>query len=183
MVGFIDSFLYSHSQLHSIITAQNRWLPKTRSIPYWTTSVFVQYFFYCDWFGSDLRIGHFFTFRCPLVNTPQLTLNRTQLLKYLLNSLLTESMNYVPSLYKFGTNGIEITISNSPSIILVPIGCCGNMCYFRSNALFSTSLSVAAETCLAIRCLAMDSLRCFSDCTIPAFRHHVTVYGFAYLAK
>jgi hypothetical protein len=26
----------------------------------------------CDWLGSDLRIGHFFSFRCPLVNTPQL---------------------------------------------------------------------------------------------------------------
>jgi hypothetical protein len=29
--------------------------------------------FYCDWHGSDLRIGHFFSFRCPLVNTPQLS--------------------------------------------------------------------------------------------------------------
>jgi hypothetical protein len=28
--------------------------------------------FHCDWLGSDLRIGHFFSFRCPLVNTPQL---------------------------------------------------------------------------------------------------------------
>jgi hypothetical protein len=27
----------------------------TRSIPYWTTSVFSS----VDWFGSDLRIGHF----------------------------------------------------------------------------------------------------------------------------
>jgi hypothetical protein len=25
-----------------------------------------------NWLGSDLRIGHFFSFRCPLVNTPQL---------------------------------------------------------------------------------------------------------------
>jgi hypothetical protein len=31
--------------------------------------------FYCDWLGSDLRVGHFFSFRCPLVNTPQLALN------------------------------------------------------------------------------------------------------------
>jgi hypothetical protein len=34
----------------------------------WTTAVFSSY---CDWLGSDLRIGHFFSFRCPLVNTPQ----------------------------------------------------------------------------------------------------------------
>jgi hypothetical protein len=26
----------------------------------------------CDWLRSDLRIGHFFSFRCPLVSTPQL---------------------------------------------------------------------------------------------------------------
>jgi hypothetical protein len=39
-----------------------------------------------DWFGSDLRVGHFFSFRCPLVNTPQL---HTQPL----NSLTTESLN------------------------------------------------------------------------------------------
>jgi hypothetical protein len=28
--------------------------------------------FPCDWLGSDLRVGHFFSFRCPLVNTPQM---------------------------------------------------------------------------------------------------------------
>jgi hypothetical protein len=28
-----------------------------------------------DWFGSDLRIGQFFSFRSPLVNTPQLNTN------------------------------------------------------------------------------------------------------------
>jgi hypothetical protein len=30
--------------------------------------------FCCDWLGSDLQIGHFFSFRCPLVNTPQLNI-------------------------------------------------------------------------------------------------------------
>jgi hypothetical protein len=28
--------------------------------------------FHCDWLGSDLRIGYFFSFRCPLANAPQL---------------------------------------------------------------------------------------------------------------
>jgi hypothetical protein len=37
--------------------------------------------FCCDWLGSGLRIGHFFSFRCPLVNTPQLNTPR-------LNSLI-----------------------------------------------------------------------------------------------
>jgi hypothetical protein len=36
MTGFIGT----SSQLQSITTVQNPWLPKTRSIPYWTTSVF-----------------------------------------------------------------------------------------------------------------------------------------------
>jgi hypothetical protein len=34
--GFIDTSL----QLQSIITAHNQWVSRTRSIPYWTTSVF-----------------------------------------------------------------------------------------------------------------------------------------------
>jgi hypothetical protein len=45
--------------------------------------------FYSDWLGSDLRIGHFFSFRCPLVNIPQLN---TEQLNCLLNSLTTESL-------------------------------------------------------------------------------------------
>jgi hypothetical protein len=36
MIGFVCTFL----QLQSIITANNQWLSKTRSIPCWTTSVF-----------------------------------------------------------------------------------------------------------------------------------------------
>jgi hypothetical protein len=36
MIGFIDTTL----RLQSIITAHSQWLSKTRSIPYWTTSVF-----------------------------------------------------------------------------------------------------------------------------------------------
>jgi hypothetical protein len=42
------------SLLITITKAHNRWLPKIRSIPYWTTS------FYCDWLGSELRIGRFY---------------------------------------------------------------------------------------------------------------------------
>jgi hypothetical protein len=36
MIGFIGISL----QLQSVTTAHNQWLSKTRSIPYWTTSVF-----------------------------------------------------------------------------------------------------------------------------------------------
>jgi hypothetical protein len=67
--GFWIGFICPSINLHSTITAHNQWLSKTRSIPYWTTSAFSSY---CDWLGSDLRVGHFFSFRCPLANTPQL---------------------------------------------------------------------------------------------------------------
>jgi hypothetical protein len=43
--------------------------------------------FHSDWLGSDLRIGHIFRFRCPLVNTPQLN---TPLLNCLRNSVTNE---------------------------------------------------------------------------------------------
>jgi hypothetical protein len=38
-IGWLD-LLALRLQLQSIITAHNRWLSQTRSIPYWTTSVF-----------------------------------------------------------------------------------------------------------------------------------------------
>jgi hypothetical protein len=44
MTGFgLHDWIYWHcyyNQLQSLITAHNQWLSKTRSIPYWTTSVF-----------------------------------------------------------------------------------------------------------------------------------------------
>jgi hypothetical protein len=36
MIGFIRKSL----QLQPITAAHNQWLPRTRSVPYWTTSVF-----------------------------------------------------------------------------------------------------------------------------------------------
>jgi hypothetical protein len=39
-IGFWNGFIGTSLQLQSIITAHNQWLPKTRSIPHWTTSVF-----------------------------------------------------------------------------------------------------------------------------------------------
>jgi hypothetical protein len=37
--GFWIRFIGTSLQLQSIITAHSQWLPNTRSIPYWTTSV------------------------------------------------------------------------------------------------------------------------------------------------
>jgi hypothetical protein len=38
--GLWTGIIATSLQLQSIITAQNKWLSKTRSIPHWTTSVF-----------------------------------------------------------------------------------------------------------------------------------------------
>jgi hypothetical protein len=81
-IGWLD--LLPPLQLQLIITAHNQWLLKTHSIPYWTASAFSSY---CDRLGSDLRISHFFSFCCMLVNTPHLNT------KLLTNSLKTESLN------------------------------------------------------------------------------------------
>jgi hypothetical protein len=43
-------------------------------VPFWLDydCLLLYSFFYWDWLGSDLRVGHLFSFRCPPVNTPQL---------------------------------------------------------------------------------------------------------------
>jgi hypothetical protein len=53
-IGWLD-LLALRLQLQSIITAQNQWPPKSRSIPYWTTTVFSsivtndEWKIACDW--------------------------------------------------------------------------------------------------------------------------------------
>jgi hypothetical protein len=75
-------------------------LTKTHCIPSWTMRVFSST---VTWFGSDLRVGHFFTFRCPLVSTPQLN---TQLL----NSLTTRWLNWRTELFYELTMESESTL-------------------------------------------------------------------------
>jgi hypothetical protein len=48
--------------------AHSQWLSKSRSIPYWATGVFSSTV--TDW--SDVRTGHFFSFRFLLINATQL---------------------------------------------------------------------------------------------------------------
>jgi hypothetical protein len=57
----------------------------------------------------------------------------------------SDSFNYMSSFYNSGTNRIEITVSNSAPYCVF-IRCDENACYFRTNALASTSLPVAAKT-------------------------------------
>jgi hypothetical protein len=64
-----------------------------------------------DWLGSDLRIGHFFSFRCPLVNTSQLN---TQLLNCVLNSLTNKSLEFEVEVT------LHVTVSQSVSLGVEP---------------------------------------------------------------
>jgi hypothetical protein len=109
MIGFIDTFFTITINYNS----SNQWLSKTRSIPYWTTNVFSSA---VTDLGPHLRIGHFFSLRCPLVNTSQLN---TPLLNCILNSLVTElnsRINYMSPFYNLGVSRIEITTSNISSV-------------------------------------------------------------------
>jgi hypothetical protein len=90
MFVLIDTSL----RLQLILTDHSRWLPKTRSTPYWTTSVFPS------------TVTDFFSFRCPLVNTPQLN---AQLL-WLINSLTNEFRPPAPVRLRGEGEGERVTL-------------------------------------------------------------------------
>jgi hypothetical protein len=90
-----------------------------------------------DWLGSDLRVGHFFSFRCPLVSTPQLN---TQLLLRM-NPWTHEWLRMNPwthewlrmnarinPLLQLGANRKEITNSNNSSVIICGFVRCYETC-------------------------------------------------------
>jgi hypothetical protein len=118
-------------------------------------------FFYCDWLGYDLQIHHFFSFHCPLINTPQLNTqpNSTTELpsEFSSDCIMTDSISYVSYLYNLGTNWIEITISNS-SHYCVLLLFCGNLSGdpLPNYGCPSTVDSITWGTCLLNRCLAID---------------------------
>jgi hypothetical protein len=104
------------------------------------------------WLGSDLRIGHFFSFRCPLVSTPQpnseLLTNEWRLLYDWIVLLCTAP--YIVYRKPWKTSVVtETCLVRSTSV-----RCCGNVC-------------------LGSRWLAMDVR---SASTIQAFRRHVTIF-------
>jgi hypothetical protein len=106
-----------------------------------------------DWLGSDLRVGHSSSFRCPLVNTPQLN---TQLLNSLTTQLRMNRSSPHGSLY-------------SPARIH---GKCLLLARIHGKLWTFVESSLTQERVLASRLLPMD-FRCGS--TIPAFRRHVTI--------
>jgi hypothetical protein len=78
----------------------------------WTMNVFSSY---CDWLGSDLRVGHFFSFRCPLVSTPQLNtqLSSTTELpsEFSYKSMTNELSNQSQSQSHIATDGQSVSQS------------------------------------------------------------------------
>jgi hypothetical protein len=91
--NFFNVYLYSH--IYTYISLYSTSIPSYKNyhihinnLPYTPSLHFLLDYecllFYCDWLVSKLRIGHFFSFCCPLVNTPQLN---TEQLNWLLSSL------------------------------------------------------------------------------------------------
>jgi hypothetical protein len=83
MIGFIVTFF-------TITIYYNSWQSMTAQDSLHSLLDHECLLFLRDWLGSDLQNGHFFSFRRPLLNTPQLN---TQLLNCLLNSLTSEWLN------------------------------------------------------------------------------------------
>jgi hypothetical protein len=114
--------------------------------------------------GSDARVGHFFSFRYPLVATPQL---HTPYECWLLYDcfLQYESYIWLPNCSAPGLVWSPFITSGEPDrtyrlqgfhCCCSCMGCIGNVRNFRGNRVSAS------------RCLAMDV---YSDFTIPAFRH------------
>jgi hypothetical protein len=109
----LDDWIYWHLPLQSLLIAitiaHNQWLPTTRSIPYWTTSVF-------PCVVTDLVLIYE-----SVTSTNDLRFTRDEW--WTKNDL---RMNHVSPFYNFGANRIQITTSNS-SCYCVLIRCCGNV--------------------------------------------------------
>jgi hypothetical protein len=133
-------FCYNYNQLQHLTISEcqdsrHSLLDYESFLPLWLT-----------WF-SDLRIGRFFSFRCPLVNTSQLN---TQLV----NSLTNDECRTTAQLSRMNRTNSFITVGRT-----VPQLFC-----------FSVFNRCSGNVCLATRWLAMDFR--FGS-TIPAFRRYV----------
>jgi hypothetical protein len=138
--------------------------------------------FHCDWIGSDLRIGHFFSFRCPLVNTPQLN---TQLVISLLWMTWTTNILRLLNELSFITRGEQTRDHHNQQFVYwsVPSVATGirvsqSLTSSRLFRLSGVMALVITETCLANRVLACrcPAMVVHSDFTIPTFSCHVTIW-------
>jgi hypothetical protein len=138
MIGFIGTSL----QLEPIITAHNQWLSTTRSIPYWTTSVF------SFTVTNDERRFTAQSFSC------------------LERSLPDESLtNELRLFYNFQATRIEAITSKSEFILLLFMFCW--LAPKRRNVLLSNGGSTV--DCVTSKCVYRSVVW---QWTILAFRRH-----------
>jgi hypothetical protein len=134
--------------------------------------------FHCDWLGSELLVCHFFSFRCPLVDTPQLnTQSRLQSDWVLFYEWLTttsclrlnQSITCPPSIHRCEPN-IEHYLKQFAFFRVYPLLCkrmfipwqpkrclANRVLASRCPAtdVYSVADSVTPGTCLPSRCLAV----------------------------
>jgi ribose/xylose/arabinose/galactoside ABC-type transport system permease subunit len=72
--GWIIGFIGTYLQLQPIITSHSAAMHGFLRLAPFLTGLRVSSLLR-DWLGSDLRVSHFFSFSCPLVNTHSWTLN------------------------------------------------------------------------------------------------------------
>jgi hypothetical protein len=161
MIGFTGTSL----QLQSITTVHNQWLLKTRSIPYWTTSVF----------SSTVT---------DLVLIYESVTSSASIVRWITLHSWTLNFWIFLRLNRSSVHGSSYSLARIHGKCLVPVRIHGNSvstnpylhrtCVrepLSSNGLFSV-YSLQRQRVLASRCLVMDFC---SGSTIPAFRHHVTL--------
>jgi hypothetical protein len=69
---------------------------------------------HCDWLGFHLRIGHFISFRCPLVHTPQLNF-------WILWRLSRVSVVGIATGYGLDDRGVSVRVPVASRIFLLHV--------------------------------------------------------------
>jgi hypothetical protein len=128
---------------------------------------------HCDWFGSDLRVGHFFSFRCPLVDTPQLsTQSRLQSDWLLVDEVITNQLRALfiswcgPKTEHSLEQFVYSSVSSVVTVTCVSPAATNPLCLKSAYRTVAQQCTIPAfrlsdtlvvrEACLAKRCLAMD---------------------------
>jgi hypothetical protein len=106
------------------MTAHNLWLSETRSIPYWTASVFSSEWLTWFWF-TNRSLLHF---RCPLVNTPQLNTELSYEYQMSQSELLYD-WRFTADQFVLETNPLRPTTSN----FIFQLNTCGYNPYVTSS--------------------------------------------------
>jgi hypothetical protein len=124
-----------------------------------------------DWLGPDLWVTHFFSFRCPLVNTPQLN---TELPYHSLTnaSIFVRVAAFIVSGLHGNIGCLFISMEmfvDSVAVLWFSIVYSFHLCIHGNVC----CLSIVTDTCFLSCWLVVDFLY---DSTILAFRHHVTKF-------